>query len=435
MSTSGEVAARQTEDLSATVLLVALGISLFVPSLAFIPVFGDDFDQLVFVRHLENPLSVLWSSWWGAYPYYRPLHTLLLWSSERVFGVAWWPNQLFSLLLHLANTVLLFRLARRYRAGVELSFGISAFYLVSIHVVKTVTWVAARSDLLVGMFLLLLVLHIARREDQGRRLDVWVVALLTIGALMSKESGVVVPLLAAIAATRFRSFVRSDIRILVVVGILLLTYTAMRVAIFGVFAEDPVYETRPVLLLGGRDLTSLPPTLENKMVGYGENFGKYLAAQIVPVFSEQGLPLPAKRLATQSPLWILVPVIFVAAVRRRMPRQQQLGLSVIVLCAFVHSSFYATYLLYLGHIGLCLFLAVDPAPRPRILGKKGILVAYVSVILVSMIHSGRHQVGGLVSQRVALERWVLEGPPEGAEPELAALLLERYGARPRMRNR
>jgi len=407
-----------SEDTAVLVLLAVLGLALFVTSLAFLPIRGDDHRQLAAVLATENPLPVLYGSFWGEYPYYRPLHTLLLWLGARVFDVTWWPHQLLSVVLHLLNAGLLYRILARTGRGRRLAFLASALYLASIHTMETAVWVAARTDLIVGACLLAYLLHTERRRAAGLDPDVRVVAALSVVALLGKESGVVVPLLAAGGAIRLRRPRDSRWPVLLAALSILFAYAAFRVMIFGTFAADTQYEERPILLFGGRDLTDVPVGL--RAAGYGETVVKHAVALVLPVFNNQGLFLSPARLVLRSPLWLLTPVLLGLVWVRPLTTVQRQGLAVLALSALVHSSFFAGYLLFLGQIGLCLLIG---GGRPR---RWRTVEALCAVLLLAHVFFvGRFESDRLAGQRAELARWTYEGVPADADPDLAAALMKR----------
>lgn len=410
-------------DTAALVLLAVLGLALFMPSLAFLPIRGDDHHQLAAVLALKNPLPVFYGSFWGGYPYYRPLHTLLLWLGARVFGVTWWPHQLLSMMLHLLNAGLLYRILagfpRSRRRARRLAFLVSALYLASIHTMETAVWVAARTDLLVGACLLAYLLHAVRRRAAGLEPDVRVVAALCVLALLGKESGVLVPLLAAGEAIRFRRPRDSRWPVLAAALAILFAYAAFRVVTLGTFAADTLYEERPILLFGGRDLTEVPVGL--RAAGYGETVVKHVVALALPVFNNQGLFLSPARLVLLSPLWLLTPALLVLAWVRPLTTLQRQGLAILSLSALVHSSFFAGYLLFLGQIGLCLLIG---GGRPR-RGRAAEVICAV-LVLTNVFFVGRFESDRLAGQRAELVRWTYEGVPADADPDLAEALMRRY---------
>ncbi len=408
-----------SDDAVALVLLATLGTALLTTSLAFIPIRGDDHHQLAAVLAMEDPLPVLYGSFWGKHPYYRPLHTLLLWLGAQAFEVRWWPNQFLSVMLHLVNAGLLFRLLTPGERGRRLAFLAAALYLASVHTVETAVWVAARTDLMVGTCLLAFLLHVKRRRAAGLDPDVRVVAVLSVIALLGKESGVLVPLLAAGGAIRLKRPRDSRWPIVLAAASILLAYAAFRVAIFGAFAADTHYEERPILLFGGRDLTELPLGL--RAAGYGETAVKNTVALALPVFDNQGLVHSPTKLALRAPLWLLTPIILALAWTRPLSSLQWQGLSILALSALVHSSFFAVYLLYLGQIGLCLFVG-GGQPRRR----RAVEILCAVLLVVQVFFAARFESERLAGQRAELEHWIHEGVPADADPALAEALMRRY---------
>jgi hypothetical protein len=299
------------------------------------------------------------------------------------------------------------------------AFLAAALYLASIHTVETAVWVAARTDLLVGTCLLASLLHLRRRRAAGLAADVRVVAVWSVVALLAKESGVLVPLLAAGTALRPRRWKDSCWPVVVVALSILLAYAAFRVAIFDTFAVDTRYEERPILLFGGRDLAETAPAL--RVAGYGETAVKNAVAVVLPIFDNQGLVYPPAKLVRRAPLWLLTPVLLALTWIRPLSVRQRQGLLILALSALVHSFFFAGYLLYLGQIGFCLLIG---GGRPR--RRRTVEVVCAALLLVHVFFVARLQSDRLAGQRAELARWSFEGVPADADPALAAALLVRY---------
>ena len=406
--------------------LITLGVALYTISLAFLPLRGDDHHQLASVLAMEHPLSVFVGSWWGEYPYYRPLHTFVLWLVASVFEVRWWPHQALSVGLHLTNTLLLFRLLRLHGSPARLAGLLAGLYLASIHTATTAVWVAARTDLLVGACLLSLLLHTSRRRRAGRGPDLRMVAALCVLAVLGKESGVIVPLVAMWKAWRPVAPKPSkwlDRRLFFTGASILSLYLVLRLMIFGVVAVDTVYEERPILLLGGEDLGEVSPGWI--LVGHAETVFKNAFALVVPIFDNQGLILSSGRLFSHSPLWLLTPLVLILAWAWPLRPLQVDGLIVLGLASLVHGFFFAHYLLYLGQIGLCLVLGgaqYGVSWRRRTI----VEISCALLLLTHLLQTARFQSSRLASERSELTRWALEGVPSDADSDLAEALTRRY---------
>jgi hypothetical protein len=127
--------------------------------------------------------------------YFRPLEELVYWSNYRLWGTWPLPYHLFSLLLHLAVALLVYRVARRFtpRAGFAALAGV-LFALHPVHA-EAVQWVAAISDPLAALFVLLALDGWLRGPTSGS----WIRGAAPLAcyglALLCKESAIVLPFL------------------------------------------------------------------------------------------------------------------------------------------------------------------------------------------------------------------------------------------------
>ena len=178
-------------------LLAIIGYAFYNVALRFVPVDFDDLVLLSSAKAVSNPLNFFVGDWgFGNYGY-RPLHSLSLWLSYRVFGVSSGPAQLLNLCLHIAVVLLLYALLVKLLSSRNwvLAFVLSCTALVSLYTVSGPTWVSDRPTLFVTFFLLILLNYLVRLPE-GKLPNAWVLLLLSLLALMSKESGLILPLIA-----------------------------------------------------------------------------------------------------------------------------------------------------------------------------------------------------------------------------------------------
>ncbi len=133
--------------------------------------------------------------------YYRPLTTLHIFIELKIGGREPWVLHAVSLLIHLANTGLVFWLGRRLvvrfspligDGGRAIPWIAAALYGFHPALTEPVAWIAARSDLTVTFFVLAcMVLSIG----QGTALRLPLLAFVFFCAGLSKESAVVLPIL------------------------------------------------------------------------------------------------------------------------------------------------------------------------------------------------------------------------------------------------
>jgi protein O-mannosyl-transferase len=119
--------------------------------------------------------------------YYRPLQFMVYLALYQVFGFRAPAFHLFLILLHAANTLLLYLLVRRLWKG---RAALAAAALFAVHPIHTevVDWIAAVPDLMVTTLVLSGVLWLARR-DEPRGLRIAGHCALYLAALLTKETG------------------------------------------------------------------------------------------------------------------------------------------------------------------------------------------------------------------------------------------------------
>jgi tetratricopeptide (TPR) repeat protein len=149
----------------------------------------------------ENPTvlgGLSWSSaWWalttGHSPYWHPMTWLSHLLDVTLFGTDAGAYHVTNLLLHVANTLLVFELFRRTTDAVGRSAFVAAIFAVHPLHVESVAWIAERKDVLSTFFLVLTILaYVAyvRRPAVPRYLAMLVLYAL---ALMSKPMVVTLP--------------------------------------------------------------------------------------------------------------------------------------------------------------------------------------------------------------------------------------------------
>jgi tetratricopeptide (TPR) repeat protein len=170
----------RTTQAGRAVLLVAL-LSMFTLA-AFWPVFHNDFirfDDNAYV--LDNPRVLTGLTWanvhWAFRTGYQANWHPLTWLSHmldvQLFGLRPGWHHFTNLLLHLANTLLLFGLLRRLTGAEWRSFFVAALFAVHPLHVESVAWVAERKDVLSTFFFMLALLAYARYVRCDGERDVW----------------------------------------------------------------------------------------------------------------------------------------------------------------------------------------------------------------------------------------------------------------------
>ena len=158
-------------------LLICVGLSAMTLAV-FWPVTEHDFincDDPAYVTlnaHVLKGLSwgnVGWAFSTVFYDYYHPLAWLSHMLDVQLFGVKPGWHHLTSLLIHLANTLLLFRVLCRMTGAVWRSAFVAALFALHPLHVESVAWVTERKDVLSAFFFLLTLLAYERFANYDLR--------------------------------------------------------------------------------------------------------------------------------------------------------------------------------------------------------------------------------------------------------------------------
>lgn len=166
--------------------------------------------------------------------YYRPLSYLTFLIDKSVFGLNAFSLHAENVIVHLANTLLVFFIIQRLLKFEESKPSPKAAFIGSLlfglHplVTESVNWISGRTDLIMGFFLLISVFCLIQYRISDKKYLIWLAAFSFLCALLSKESaiaflpGFFLILYAKSPSANFQS--SSDVRtkILIMVGISLL---------------------------------------------------------------------------------------------------------------------------------------------------------------------------------------------------------------------
>lgn len=126
---------------------------------------------------------------------YHPLTMLSLALNYKISGLDAWSYHLFNILFHLANCLLVFRLAQLLsNQNFVLSFTTAILFAIHPMHVESVAWVSERKDVLNTFFFLLGLISYVTYIDSGAKKAYWLCLLYLILALMSKPAAIVFPL-------------------------------------------------------------------------------------------------------------------------------------------------------------------------------------------------------------------------------------------------
>lgn len=185
-------------------LLIALvGVTMFAHTVAFDFVSFDEGDHILnrqyFLRDPGNIIEVFQHDTYyptQASPFYRPIQTLSFMADALIAGSRPWWFHTTNVLLHAAVSALVVLLLRRL--GVGNTAAIIGALLFAIHPLtsRAVAWVPGRNDVLLAFFTLgsLVCFLESFRAHRWR----WLMGHLLLGAaaLLTKETAIILPLLA-----------------------------------------------------------------------------------------------------------------------------------------------------------------------------------------------------------------------------------------------
>ncbi|MDK2981785.1 MAG: hypothetical protein PWQ55_2132 [Chloroflexota bacterium] len=360
-------------------LIAIIGYAFYNVALRFVPIDFDDLVLLSSAKAVNNPLRFFVGDWgFGNYGY-RPLHSLSLWLSYRVFGVSSGPAQLLNLCLHIAVVMLLYALLVKLlsKRNWVLALILSCAALVSLYTVSGATWVSDRPSLMVTFFLLILLNYLARLPE-GQLPRTWVLLLLSLLALMSKESGLILPLIALyylVVELRTRLTNPSVIWLVLLLG----AYAVLRFVIFG--SNAATYTEAGYLF--GRNYYENLGVLQGGMriAAYVENVVKNVLAVFLPIFDGQGqLSLLGTRMNSLVVAGCTV-LIFLLSLGKKLTRFQRVSLVIILLNGLIHLQLFRYRTLYIPQMAFVIFVAASAKLQEETKVRKA-LIFLAAVLLV-----------------------------------------------------
>lgn len=411
------------------VMLLMLFIALFHRAVDFYPADPDDLRFLSQVAKTVNPLGHLVGDWGeapyvgGEYGMYRPIHPISLWLVYRFFGVSAKPNQLINLGLHFANVVLLLLVMLRLQKDKAITMLYTALFMVSLYTVSPAIWVTNRAQLQVGMALLLLIYHTVKRNEIGAPLRASYVLFLSCFALLSKESGLIVPLFALLVSlhksTTTIDRIKRGAPYFLIIGV----YFLMRFLMFG--AHATAYGNGGYLfgILRYETFNDLPEHL--RKLSLVDNVLKNVVAIFVPVFGELG----QLELGKRTLIGAIATIVLVALTTQKPTILQMYCIGIIVLNAAVHFQIYRYRSLYLAQIAFCLFLAAGPVVEAGRRRSAAMAIA-AALLMVSLVQVDDYIQEQYYWRRTELQMRRLEISiktyPGRIDPKIAKLVLEYY---------
>ena len=137
--------------------------------------------------------GVAWAFQTGRTSYRQPLSWLSLMLDVELFGHGPMGPHLTNMLLHAANTVLLFLLLNQMTGAYWRSALVAALFALHPLHVESVAWVSERKSVLSGLFFMLTLRAYARYAQKKSRADYWLALVFLALGLMSKPMLVTLP--------------------------------------------------------------------------------------------------------------------------------------------------------------------------------------------------------------------------------------------------
>jgi hypothetical protein len=376
------------------------------------------------VATIKNPLYYFIQDHGHGNNLYRPLTPVGIWLVYQMFGVWALPNQIINLILHLANVFLLYRIVQRERADRTIAFLVAAVFMISQYTFLAATWVSDRPMVLTGLFLLLLVNHLSQHDKPSdpstARVRVAAVASFSVLALMSKESGLIVPgvgLLYALMPGRAAHLATQHrVRLACATASIIGLYIVWRLLIFG--SGYASYSQDGYMFFGlvhYRDSDLLPQVL--RYLNYAENVIKNAVAPALPVFTEAGALLTPQSLLVSLPVTVSTALLVGLTAKRNLSHLQRIALMIIVVNSVIHFGLFRFRLHYLSHAALCLFVGSSPLlGNSTSAGRTKLAAKTLAVVALA---------GGILSTSNRLNDYVVDR--NRALKALATGGIERYG--------
>jgi tetratricopeptide (TPR) repeat protein len=270
-----------------SIALVAISVIVYQSVRGFEFVNWDDPSYITENKNVLGGLSwpsVKWALFTATTPYWHPVTWLSHLLDMSLFGLDAGAHHVINVLIHVANTLVLFALLRRMTAADGKSAFVAALFAVHPLHVESVAWMAERKDVLSTFFLLLTVwsyVSYIRRPQWNRYLAMLGAYIL---ALMSKPMVVTLPFVLVLLDIwplgRLQpSSDRAAVWKRIVVEKLPLLALAIATGIATLLVQ------KRVGAVAGLDVLPLPLRISNALVAYVVYVGKTIwPANLVPFY-------------------------------------------------------------------------------------------------------------------------------------------------------
>ena len=177
-------------------VLAALTIVLYLPAVHHGHLAYDDLAYVFDNPHIITGPSwtnILWAFTTVHEQYWLPVLRLSFMADVVLMGTADWGFHLTNILLHAANTALLFACFRLMTGRRGASALVAALFAVHPLNVEAVAWITARKDVLSTFFGLLALLIYLRHAHAPASKNIWIIAAIMLLGLMSKPTLIALP--------------------------------------------------------------------------------------------------------------------------------------------------------------------------------------------------------------------------------------------------
>ena len=182
------------QDVLALVTLCLMAVISYLPAMLWGGFVWDDNKYIVeaeLVRELSGLLELWFSPATHVEVHYWPLTYTTFWLEHKLWGFNPTGYHIVNVLLHLANTLLLWHLLRRL--AMSSAWMVAAVFAVHPLHVESVAWVIERKDVLSGLFYLAAVSAWMRFVEKPCPRRYMVSLVLYVAALLSKSIAVTLP--------------------------------------------------------------------------------------------------------------------------------------------------------------------------------------------------------------------------------------------------
>jgi len=308
--------------------VVVIGLVLaFATAALYWPVTRHDFiniDDPRFIinnQHTQSGLTwpgIQWAFQTVLTENWQPLTWISHMADCQFYGLNAGGHHLTSLLLHVANTVLVFLLLEQMTGALWRSASVAALFAWHPLHIESVAWVAERKDVLCAFFWLLSVMAYVRYAKKRQKISFILSLLLFAAALMSKPMAVTLPFVLLLLdfwpLKRFQNFpAQNRMRLTAALVAEKIPFFALSLAlgIVTVFAQKAGGELMPLAAL------PLQTRLESALLGYVTYLSKTFWPSKLAVFYPYLPDFPASHIIGAALLLGALTTLCVLSMRQR----------------------------------------------------------------------------------------------------------------------